>query len=564
MPLKSMTLRDFVIVHQLDLEFAQGFTALTGETGAGKSILIDALQLALGARAGPEMVREGAQRTDVSALFDCPLALRPWLEAAGFSDELNLLLRRTIDVQGKSRGWINGIPATATQLRTVGEALLDIHGQHAWQSLTRPDAVRGLLDAYAGAEVLAATVASHWAQWRAAQKALEQAHTAQNNIQRDRERLQWQIAELEKLSPIEDEWDSLNAQHTRLTHAQSLLEGAQKVLHLLDAEDTGALSGLSRAQDLLQNQEHLDPEFKGLKDTLASSVAQTEEVVRSLHGYLRHIDLDSHSLDALDARVSLWLTLARRYKRPPAELPTLLNDWKAELDQLEQAADTERLQIHEKQRADAFTAAAHQLSLARTHAAPRLSQAITQAMQTLGMNGGVFNVAVSTGPHSGAHGVDDVAFLIAAHPDTSPRAIHKIASGGELSRVSLAIAVTTSALGGASTLIFDEVDSGVGGAVAEAVGRLMHQLGQDRQVLAVTHLPQVAAQADQHLVVSKESSIEGTYSTVQAAHNEERVTEIARMLGGHRLSEATLAHAREMLQLTSEPEPALPKEVNHA
>lgn len=564
MPLKSMTLRDFVIVHQLDLEFGQGFTALTGETGAGKSILIDALQLALGARAGAEMVREGAHRTDVSALFDCPLALHPWLEAAGFADEPHLLLRRSVDIQGKSRGWINGIPATATQLRTVGEALLDIHGQHAWQSLTRPDAMRGLLDAYAGAEVLAATVQAHWADWRAAQKALEQAHAVQNNVQRDRERLQWQIAEVEKLSPIADEWENLNTQHTRLSHAQSLLEGAQKALHLLDAEDTGALCGLAKAQDVLQNQEHLDPEFKGLRDTLASSVAQTEEVVRSLHGYLRHIDLDSHSLDALDARVSLWLTLARRYKRPPAELSALFIAWKAELEQLEQAADTERLQFEEAQWAEAFMEAARQLSLVRAHAAPRLSQAITQAMQSLGMNGGVFNVAVSTGPHSGAHGVDDVAFLIAAHPDASPRPIHKIASGGELSRISLAIAVTTSALGGASTLIFDEVDSGVGGAVAEAVGRLMHQLGQDRQVLAVTHLPQVAAQADQHLVVSKESSTKGTYSTVQTVHKEARVTEIARMLGGHRLSEATLAHAREMLIFTPAVEPALPTGGHHA
>ncbi len=545
MALKSITLCDFVIVQRLELEFSGGFTALTGETGAGKSILIDALQLALGARADAGLVREGASRTEVSAEFDTPAALRPWLEETGFAIDECLLLRRTVDSHGKSRGWINGTPATAAQLRTAAECLLDIHGQHAWQSLTRPDAVRSLLDAYASLSTQ--TVSACWQSWRTARKALEQAQSAQDHLERDRDRLQWQIAEVDKLAPGAQEWEELNAQHTRLSHAQSLLDTAHTAVEWLDGENHSALSRLSRASELLQAQEHLEPEFRNLHDMLAGSLAQAEEAVRSLQAYLRHVDLDPEGLAALDQRVSLWLTLARRYKRTPAELPLLLAGWKQELARLEACADMAGLEAAAQAAAAVYQEAARQLSRQRALAAPRLSRAITEAMQLLGMQGGHFEVALSPSTHPGAHGVDDVVFLMAGHPGATPRPLGKIASGGELSRISLAIAVTTSALGEAQTLIFDEVDAGVGGAVAEAVGRLMHQLGSDRQVLAVTHLPQVAAQAHQHLVVAKARSSTGSLSTVQAVTAEQRVREIARMLGGQQLSSTSLAHAQEML-----------------
>lgn len=549
MSLKSITLHDFVIVQRLDLELADGFTALTGETGAGKSILIDALQLVLGARADAALVREGASRTDVCAEFDAPMGLRSWLEEAGFGIEEHLLLRRTVDAQGKSRAWINGTPATAAQLRTVGEWLLDIHGQHAWQSLTRPDAVRKLLDAYAGASTQ--EVARCWQSWRVARKALEQAQNAQEHLERDRERLQWQIAELDKLAPGMDEWEELNAQHTRLSHAQALLDTAHAALEWLDGEERGALSGLSRASELLQAQEHLEPEFRNVQDMLTSGLAQAEEAVRSLQAYLRHVDLDPQGLVALDGRVSLWLTLARRYKRTPAELPALLAGWKEELQRLESCADLVTLEASAQQMAEAYHAAARQLSQQRAKAAPRLSRAITEAMQLLGMRGGHFEVVLHPSHSPGADGMDEVVFLMAGHPGATARPLGKIASGGELSRISLAIAVTTSALGEAPTLIFDEVDAGVGGAVAEAVGRLMRQLGQDRQVLAVTHLPQVAAQAHRHLLVAKSSNSQGTSSTVQAVAATQRVREIARMLGGQQLSPTSLAHAQEMLDMVA-------------
>jgi DNA repair protein RecN (Recombination protein N) len=545
MPLKRITLRDFVIVRELELDLDGGFSVLTGETGAGKSILIDALQLALGARADAGVVREGAARTDISAEFDLPPALTSWLEEAGFESEDSLLLRRSIDSQGKSRAWINGSPATATQLREVADQLVDIHGQHAWQSLTRADAVRALLDGYAGVNTEA--LQQLWHRWRAAQKTLTDARAAQDSLQRERERLAWQIGEVDKLAPGADEWDELNTSHTRLANAQSLLEAAQAAIEALEADEAGATQRLSQAQAVLQAQVHVEPAFAELAQVLASSLAQTEDAAHSLHAYLRKTDLDPQRLEELDTRMSLWMSLARRYKRTPPELPGLLASWRQELAKLDAAADLAALEAAEKKEADAYMAEARALSKNRTKAAPQLANAVTHAMQGLGMQGGRFEVAVHKTEQPAQSGLEEVGFLVAAHAGSTPRPVGKVASGGELSRIALAIAVTTSRLGTAQTLIFDEVDAGVGGSVAETVGRLMKQLGRDRQVLAVTHLPQVAACADHHLVVAKQSDALGPSSTVAAVQGEHRVGEVARMLGGERLSSTTLAHAKEML-----------------
>jgi len=546
MSLKRIVLRDFVIVSELELELNHGFTVLTGETGAGKSILIDALQLVTGARADTGLIREGAARTEVGAEFDGCAALQPWLEEAGFTADDTLLLRRTVDAQGKSRAWINGSPATATQLREVGEQLLDIHGQHAWQSLTRPDAVRGLLDAYAQLDT--SRLSALWQQWRQALATLEEARSAQDSLQGERERLQWQIGEVEKLAPQPGEWEELNTDHSRLAHAQALLDAAQGALDVLDGEDGGANQTLSTAQHLLQTQEHLEPEFKALSEVLASSLAQVEDAVHTLRAYLRRTDLDPERLAELDARLTQWVSLSRRYKRPPEELAATLATWKEELHRLDAAADLAGLEAAEQQAFAAFMEEAKAISKVRAKAAPKLAQAITQAMQGLGMQGGRFEVALTQAAQPMQSGLEDVAFLVAGHAGSTPRPVGKVASGGELSRIALAIAVTTSQLGTSQTLIFDEVDSGVGGAVAETVGRLMKQLGRDRQVLAVTHLPQVAACADHHLLVAKQLQGKSTLSTVAAVQGEQRVAEVARMLGGERLSGTTLAHAKEMLQ----------------
>ena len=552
MALRHISLRDFVIVRELDLNLSQGFSVLTGETGAGKSILIDALQMALGERADSGAVREGATRCEVSAEFDCPPNAHAVLEEAGFEVSDTLLLRRSVDTQGKSRAWVNGSQATATQLRALGEMLLDIHGQHAWQSLTRPDAVRGLLDAYAGLHT--EDLKASWQSWRQAQQAVQTARNAQDSLSREQERLAWQIGELDKLAPALDEWDDLNSQHTRLSHAQALIDAGQHAIGSLDGDEasrlgsaTGAIGLLSQAIAQLQDQAHVEPEFQSIAEVLQSSLAQAEDAAHSLQAYLRKTDLDPDRLNELDQRLSQWLSLARRYKRPPEELAALLASWKQELNALEAASDLESLEAQERSAALAYQTEAKKLSQQRKKAAPKLAQAVTTAMQNLGMQGGRFEVTLISLEQAAQHGLEDIQFLVAGHAGSTPRPVGKVASGGELSRIALAIAVTTSELGEAGTLIFDEVDSGVGGAVAETVGRLMKQLGMHRQVLAVTHLPQVASCADHHLLVSKASSKEGVSSSVTPIAGEQRVTEIARMLGGEKLSATTLAHAREML-----------------
>ena len=547
-----MTLRDFVIVHELDLDLGSGFSVLTGETGAGKSILIDALQLALGARAESGVVREGAARCEVCAEFEPTPAILAWLEEAGFEASPELLLRRTVDTSGKSRAWINGSQATATQLRELGEQLLDIHGQHAWQSLTRPDAVRGLLDAYAGTDTRPLKAA--WMAWRQAEQTLTDARQAQNTLSIERERLAWQISELEKLNPLPDEWQDLSTQHSRLANAQALMDGANQTCVLLEGEDDGgALRQLSRAIQTLQSLGQFEPEFNELAEVLTSAQAQAEDVAHSLHSYLRKTDLDPQHLAQLDERMGLWLSLARRYKKTPDELPQTLRDWRHELTQLDAAADLESLQKAAQAAQTACLQAAKQVSRQRQQAAKPLAKAVSAAMQQRGMQGGRFEVQLQPLENPAQHGLEEVSFLVAGHEGSTPRPVGKVASGGELSRIALAIAVTTSELGQAGTLIFDEVDSGVGGAVAETVGRLMKQLGQHRQVLAVTHLPQVAACADRHLLVSKAAAKGQVSSQVRAVLGEERISEIARMLGGEKLSATTLAHAREMLGDTAKP-----------
>nr|WP_315478803.1 DNA repair protein RecN [uncultured Rhodoferax sp.] len=546
MALKRIVLRDFVIVSELELDLESGFSVLTGETGAGKSILIDALQLVTGARADTGVIREGAARTDVSAEFDTAPGVQAILDEAGFEGGDTLLLRRTVDTQGKSRAWVNGSPATAQQLRAIGEQLLDIHGQHAWQSLTRPEAVRGLLDAYAKVNTSALT--QLWAAWRQTQAALAQATEAQDSLQRERDRLAWQIGEVDKLAPQPHEWDELNSNHSRLSNGQALLDAAEGAVNLLEDDDSSALRPLHAALQLLQAQTHLEAEFKDPVEALTSSIAQVEDAVHTLRSYARRTELDPDRLAELDQRMALWVSLARRYKRPPEELVEVLAAWKTELAALDAAADLDGLQAAERKAQAAYLTEAKAISKQRAKAAPLLAQSITQAMQGLGMQGGQFQVALEPLAQPQQSGLEDVQFLAAGHAGSTPRPVGKVASGGELSRMALAIAVTTSQLGTAQTLIFDEVDSGVGGAVAETVGRLMQQLGTDRQVLAVTHLPQVAACADHHLVVSKTLQGKATLSTVAAVHGEQRVGEIARMLGGEKLSSTTLAHAKEMLQ----------------
>ncbi|HEY8707289.1 MAG TPA: DNA repair protein RecN [Burkholderiaceae bacterium] len=547
--LRRLSLRDFVIVRALDVELAGGFSVLTGETGAGKSILIDALQLALGSRGDAGVVREGAARAEIGAEFDAPASLAAWLDEGGFEVGETLLLRRTIDAQGKSRAWINGSAATLAQLREAADTLVDIHGQHAWQSLTRGPAVRGLLDAFASVD--AAPLATLWSHWKRAGEALAAAGAQQAGLERERERLAWQIGELDKLAPGTDEWAELEAEHTKLANAQSLIDAARSALDAVAEADDNADVLTGRALHALQDVAAFDTQLASTIEVLQGAQAQLQDAAHTLSGYLHHTDLEPQRLQALDERLSAWMGLARRYRRPPAELPALLAQWKDELHALDAAADLDALQRELARALVTFDTEARRVSAARRAAAPKLARAVTQAMQQLGMAGGCFEVALvkQEGPQS--FGLESAEFLVAGHAGSTPRPLAKVASGGELSRIALAIAVTTSQLegpaGAAGTLIFDEIDAGVGGAVAETVGRLMKQLGRDRQVLAVTHLPQVAACADHHFVVSKQLRDGLTLSEVLAVRGEVRVAEVARMLGGERLSNTSLAHAQAML-----------------
>ena len=558
--LRRLSLRDFVIVTSLEVELESGFVVLTGETGAGKSILIDALQLALGSRGDAGVVREGAARAEISAEFDTPASLTAWLEDAGFAASDTLLLRRTIDAQGKSRGWVNGSAATLAQLREAADHLVDIHGQHAWQSLTRAPSVRGLLDAYAG--VQAAPLMQAWSTWKGAADALKVAQTKHADIDRERERLAWQIGEVDKLAPGVDEWIELNAEHQKLSNAQSLIDAARGALNAVSEADDNAETLTARAVDVLQQVASFDPQLASVIEVLQGAQAQLQDAVHTLGGYLHHTELEPERLRELDERLAAWIGLARRYRRPAVELPELLAKWKNDLRALDAAADLDALQQQLTAAKTAFDTQAQRVSSARRQAAPKLAALVTQAMQQLGMAGGQFEVALIAQDAPQSFGLEAVEFLVAGHAGSTPRALAKVASGGELSRIALAIAVTTSQLEGtenaAGTLIFDEIDAGVGGSVAETVGRLMKQLGRDRQVMAVTHLPQVAACADHHFVVSKRSQGGATHSEVQVLAGEARVGEIARMLGGERLSGTSLAHAQELLSSGAEPGRAAP------
>ncbi len=550
--LRRLALRDFVIVPALEVEFGAGFSVLTGETGAGKSILVDALQLALGSRGDAAIVREGAPRAEITAEFDAPPALAAWLDEAGFEpdadDPTRLLLRRTVDAQGRSRAWVNGSAATIAQLREAADALVDIHGQHAWQSLTRPTAVRALLDAQAGVD--APAIAAAWTAWRSTVEARDAALARQAELARERERLAWQIGEIDKLAPADGEWEQLDAEHQRLSHAQALIDAARGALDAISEADVNADALAGRAADALADVARYDAALAPVVEVLRSAQAQLADAAHTLAGYLHHAEVEPERLREVDERMSAWMAAARRYRRPPAELPALVAAWRDELRALDAAADADALEQAVARARRDYDGLAAQASKARRAAAPRLAEAVTQALQALGMAGGRFDVELVPQEAPQSYGLESVELLVAGHAGTTPRALGKVASGGELSRIALAVAVTTCRrgdAGAAATLIFDEIDAGVGGAVAETVGRLMKRLGGERQVLAVTHLPQVAACADHHWVVSKSTRGGATTSDVQPVAGEARVAEIARMLGGERLSAPSLAHAQAML-----------------
>lgn len=544
--LRTLHIRDFVIVEQTEIHFGPGFTVFSGETGAGKSILIDALALALGERGDVSVLREGAARADITAVFDTPPALRAWLAEREIDADDELALRRVIDAQGRSRAYINGTPATVAQLRELGDSLVDIHGQHAHQSLMRPEAQRDLLDAHGGHGELRQGVAQAWKQWRALARQLELAEKDAAGLAAERERLQWQVDELDRLGLAPDEWDALQSEHTRLSHSQSLLDGATQILDALDGEGDSAHHRLTAANQRIQQMLRHDTGLQGIYDELESARIAISEAVSDLNNYVSRVDLDPRRLADVEARLSAVFETARKFRTEPEALCALRDSLHAELSALQAAADIDALRAQAQAAQAQYAAAAAKLTTARRKVAKDLGKQVTQAMQTLAMQGGKFEPTLAAAAPS-AHGNEHVEFLVAGHAGTTPRPLAKVASGGELSRISLALSVIASRAARVPTLIFDEVDSGVGGAVAEAVGKLLRELGERHQVLCVTHLPQVAACGNNQFLVSKTESRGTTRSRIEELDDGARVEEIARMLGGIKLTATTREHAREML-----------------
>ncbi|MBB3220408.1 DNA repair protein RecN [Pseudoduganella umbonata] len=545
--LRTLSIRDFVIVDSIELEFSAGFTVFTGETGAGKSILIDALTLALGGRGDASVVREGAAKADITADFAVTDAARQWLEANECaSEDGGALLRRVIDNAGRSKAYINGIAATAAQLRELGDLLVDIHGQHAHQSLLKTDAQRELLDSQAGTN--GKDVAIAYKAWRALAKQLEEFETNAANVLLERERLEWQVGELDKLAPKPGEWAEIGNEHSRLSHAASLLEGAQEALALIsESDEQPIVSQLSSLNQKLAKLVSVDAEMQPIVDLIESARIQLQESAYALNTYLDRVELDPERLREVDARMEALHSSARKFRVDPDELPAEHTRLAAQLNQLADATDIDSLRKQEAKLKDEYLAVARRLSATRAAAAKALGGAVTKAMQDLNMTGGRFEVALHPCEPS-AKGLEQVEFMVAGHAGVVPRPLAKVASGGELARISLAISVITSNATTVPTLIFDEVDSGIGGGVAEVVGRLLKRLGQERQVLCVTHLPQVASQGNSHFQVAKSTLANGkTASRIEVLDAKARVEEVARMLGGIEITATTRKHARELL-----------------
>ena len=548
-----LSLNDFVIVDRLNLDFQPGFTVLTGETGAGKSITLDAIGLLLGDKADYGKIRQGAAEARLSALFD--LSELPELQAElreqGLlaEDAEELSVRRIIDAKGKSRSYINNQAATLSQLKSIGSRLIDIHGQNAHHSLNQEAAQRELLDAFAGCTALAGEVKAAYQNWQNANQALKAAQTQSENLQIERERLEWQFDELRRLAPAPGEWETVSQSHDSLAHAAELMEAAQETEEAING-DNGLQAQIYRCQKKLEALSRIEPRFNESLNLLASIEAELGEVSANMRDVASRSDLDPAELAAQEQRLGELMGMARKYRVEPQDLPAKMQEIEAALQQLQAAADIAALEAAAERCEKQYHEAAQQLSAGRRQAAERLGSETAAHMQELAMKGARFHIELLPASPS-AFGLEQVQYQVAANKGSPLRPLNKVASGGELARISLALQVVTSQYTQTPTLIFDEVDTGIGGGVAETVGRALRSLGQKHQVLAVTHLPQVAACGEQHWQVRKNSEGEQTVSSIRVLSAEERVEEIARMLGGETLTATTRSHAAELLEMAA-------------
>ena len=550
--LRSLHIRDFVIVDELDIDLENGFTVLTGETGAGKSILLDALSLALGERADPSQIREGKNRSEISAIFSLNATLKelvtPWFNEHDFSlDEDVIMVKRVIDTSGRSKAFINGSTATLSQLKEMAEYFVDIHGQHAHQLLLKSGAQRDLLDKQAKLEPLVNDVKILYQAWQQAVKQLKLAKEAGESLQKEQERLSWQLEELDALAPKNGEWAEIEVEHARLANAAKLIEGSQLAVQLLQEQDSNAEELLSRAFHEIADLAKLDSHLEDAKIAIESAQIQISEAGHSLNRYLQKIDVDPDRLEIVEERLKALHSAAKKFKVSPEDLPSTWQEIKEKVAAIKNSQDLDALEAKLQETHAAYLKSAKKLSQERAKAAKAMESSVTAAMQDLAMSGGIFAIQLEPLSEGSMHGLEQVDFLVAGHPGVTPKSLSKVASGGELARISLAISVITSKASHIPTLIFDEVDSGIGGAVAETVGKRLKELGQAHQVLCVTHLPQVAAEGHQHWKVTKETHENVTISSMTCLNRQGRVEEIARMLGGAEITDTTRRHARELL-----------------
>ncbi len=546
--LRLLSIRNFAVVETLEVEFRPGFTVLTGETGAGKSILLDALSLLLGDRFETRQLRPGTDRGEIAAEFDDDAPeLRAWLVAQDLGDEGPLLLRRVLDAQGRSRAYVNGRPATLAQLAEIGERLIDLHGQHAHQSLGRPEAQRELLDAFGGAESLAADVGVAWRAWREAVERRDRGDREAAARQAERDALAARHAELSALGASAEEWESLSQAQSRLAHAATLLDAAATAETQLTEGDEALGARLAIiAHRLAQAAQH-DAALGDIALLADEARIRVEEAARSLRTYRERLDLDPAELARVEIRLAAFHDLARKHRVRPEALPALAEETGRRLAELVAEADAGALERDAVQARQSFDALSRQLSAKRKAAAASLSKRVNAMMKELAMAGGRCEITLTALPEPASYGNERIEFLVATHPKQPLGPLARVASGGELSRLALAIQVVLAEVGRVPTLIFDEVDVGIGGAVAATVGKMLRELGLRRQVLCVTHLPQVAACADEHYRVSKVGKGDAVVSELERLSAGARVEELARMLGGHEITAKTRAHAGELL-----------------
>ncbi|HYG53905.1 MAG TPA: DNA repair protein RecN [Burkholderiales bacterium] len=545
--LRALDVRDFVIVSEASLEFSGGFTVLTGETGAGKSILIDAIGLLVGGRADGSVVREGAERAELSAEFEVKSTiLNEWIEERDLAGDPNhLILRRSIDRAGRSRCFINGHAATLAQLREAGEFLVDIHGQHAHQSLLRPAAQRELLDTHADAIPLTRETAQAFRDWKRLEELALQAQRDFSTREAERADLEEQAREFKKLGVREGEWEEVNAQHQKLAHGSSLLAGAQSSLETLAEAEGACLSQLAAVASRLRALSEHDASLGEVVELLESAQAQAGEAARGLRNYASRVDLDPDLLKEVEARIEALHSASRKHRIRPEQLFEKEAEINRRLTELQLAVNPEALKREVGAAHDRFAAAAKKLSAKRKSAAQALSKSVTAAMQQLAMAGGRFSISLKALSEPSSTGAEDIEFEVSSHESLPLRPLAKVASGGELSRISLAIQMVAARSSPVGTLVFDEVDSGIGGAVAETIGRSLRKLGADRQVLCVTHLPQVAACGNEQWAIEKSSRQGKLLFKASQLNREARIAELARMLGG--AASTARKHAEELL-----------------